>query len=129
MKNLKTKKINKKDYNFSHVGEASGKKYLYLLDKRKHLNILLNGKKREKIVGDGFINQEEKDVYDELYEKDEYEEDIFDKDYKNKYKQLLEEQKQKYFDLKNSCSFFKQNTFKDNKDEDNKRNSEKKIIR
>ena len=74
--------------------------------------------------------KEEKDVYDELYEKDEYEEDIFDKDYKNKYKQLLEEQKQKYFDLKNSCSFLnrEQNTFKDNKDKDNKRNSKKKLL-
>ena len=128
--NQKYKIINKKDYNFSHVGEASAKKYLYLLDKRKHLNFLLKGKKREKIVGEDFINQEEKDVYDELYEKDEYEEDIFDKDYKNKYKQLLEEQKQKYFDLKNSCSFLnrEQNTFKDNKDKDNKRNSKKKLL-
>ena len=50
--NQKYKIINKKDYNFSHVGEASAKKYLYLLDKRKHLNILLKGKKGEKIVGD-----------------------------------------------------------------------------
>ena len=129
--NPKYRKINKKDFNFSHVGEASAKKYLYLLDKRKHLNNLLKGKKREKIVADDFIHQEEKDVYDELYEKDEFEEDIFDKDYKNKYKQLLEEQKQKYFDLKNSCSFLSRNEpniYIENKDDDNKNNSKRKLL-
>ena len=101
------KKINRKDFNYSHIGEASAKKYLYLLDKNKHFNNILKGKKRNKIISDDYINQEEKDIYDELYEKDEYEEDIFEKDYKNKYMQILEEQKQKYFNLKKSCSFFK----------------------
>ena len=121
---LRYKKIQSKNFNYSHIGEASAKKYLYLIDKKKHLNNLLKGKKRNKIVEADFIDQEEKDIYDELYEKDEYEEDIFDKDYKNKYKQLLEEQKQKYFNLKNSCSFLDSSNKKkekENKEEDNKK--------
>ena len=121
---LRYKKIQSKNFNYSHIGEASAKKYLYLIDKKKHLNNLLKGKKRNKIVEAHFLDQEEKDIYDELYEKDEYEEDIFDKDYKNKYKQLLEEQKQKYFNLKNSCSFLDSSNKKkekENKEEDNKK--------
>ena len=67
------KKINRRDFNYSHIGEASSKKYLYLLDKKKHLNNLLKGKKHSKLVTDDYIHQEEKDIYDELYEKDEFE--------------------------------------------------------
>jgi len=118
------KKIQSKNFNYSHIGEASAKKYLYLIDRKKHLNNLLKGKKHNKIVEADFIEQEEKDIYDDLYEKDEYEEDIFDKDYKNKYKQLLEEQKQKYCNLKNSCSFLNNTNKKkekEYKEEDNKK--------
>jgi hypothetical protein len=131
MENKIEKKINRKDFNYSHIGEASAKKYLYLLDKKKHLNNLLKGKKRAKLVTDDFIHQEEKDVYDELYEKDDYEEDIFDKDYKNKYVQILEEQKQKYFNLKKSCSFLtndEQKEISQYKKEENKKISKKKIL-
>ena len=125
------KKINTKDFNFSHIGEASAKQYLYLLDKKKHLQNLLKGKKHAKLIEDDFVDQEEKDIYDELYEKDEYEEDIFDKDYKNKYLQLLEEQKQKYFNLKKSCSFLtntEKKEVKQNKFDENKKNSNKKLL-
>ena len=125
------KKINTKDFNFSHIGEASAKQYLYLLDKKKHLQNLLKGKKHAKLIEDDFVDQEEKDIYDELYEKDEYEEDIFDKDYKNKYLQLLEEQKQKYFNLKKSCSFLtntEKKEIKQNKFDENKKNSNKKLL-
>ena len=125
------KKINRKDFNYSHIGEASTKQYLYLLDKKKHLDRLLKGKKLNKLVETDFINQEEKDVYDELYEKDEFEEDIFDKDYKNKYLQLLEEQKQKYFNLKKSCSFLtnsEEKEIKENKLDENKKNYSKRKL-
>ena len=103
--NPKYKKIFRSDFNYSQIGEASAKQFSYILDKRNHLRELLKEKKLHKLVTENFIDQEEKDVYDDLYEKDGYEEDIFDKDYKNKYEQLLEEQKQKYLDLKNSCSY------------------------
>ena len=73
---LRYKKIQSKNFNYSHIGEASAKKYLYLIDKKKHLNNLLKGKKRNKIVEADFIDQEEKDIYNELYEKDEYERKI-----------------------------------------------------
>ena len=125
------KKINRKDFNYSHIGEASAKQYLYLLDKKKHLDNLLKGKKLNRLVETDFINQEEKDVYDELYEKDEFEEDIFDKDYKNKYLQLLEEQKQKYFNLKKSCSFLtnsEEKEIKENKLDENKKNYSKRKL-
>ncbi len=102
----KIKNIDSKDFNYSNVGEASIKQYLYLIDKKKYLNKLLKGKKRKKIVEDDFFKQEEKDIYEDLYEKDGFEEDIFDKDYKDKYEQKKEEQRKKYFDLKNACSFF-----------------------
>ena len=110
------KKMNRKDFNYSQIGEASAKKYLYLLNRKKHLNNLLKGMKRNKIISDDYIDQEENDVYDDLYEKDVYEEDIFDKDYKNKYMQILEEQKQKYFNLKKSCSLIENNERKDIRD-------------
>jgi hypothetical protein len=66
--NSKLKKIDSKNFNYSNVGEASAKKYLYLIDKKKHLNNLLKGKKRKKIVEEDFINQPEKDIYEEMYE-------------------------------------------------------------
>ena len=103
--NQKFRRIIRGDFNYSHIGQASAKQFSYLLDRRKKLKNILRGKKLNKIIGDDFIDQEEKDLYDDMYEKDEYEEDIFDKDYKNKYEQLLEEQKQKYFNFKKTCSF------------------------
>ena len=103
--NSKYVKINKNDYNYSHVGNASAKKYLYALDRKNHLNNLLKGKKREKIIpNDYFYQEEETDIYNDINEKEEYEDNIFDNDYQNKYKHFLEEQKQKYFNLKNSCT-------------------------
>ena len=120
--NQKYKRMIRSDFNYSHVGQASAKQFSYLLDKRTHLKNILKGKKHNKIIEDDFINQEEKDIYDDLYEKDEDEEDIFDKDYKNKYEQLLKEKKQKYFDLRKSCSFL----FGDDK---NKINENEKIFK
>lgn len=103
--NSKYEKINENDYNYSHVGNASAKKYLYVLDRKNHLNNLLKGKKREKIIPNDYLCQEEEsDIYNDIYEKEEYEDNIFDNDYQNKYKHFLEEQKQKYFNLKKSCS-------------------------
>ena len=91
--NSKYEKINENDYNYSHVGNASAKKYLYVLDRKNHLNNLLKGKKREKIIPNDYLCQEEEsDIYNDIYEKEEYEDNIFDNDYQNKYKHFLEEQ-------------------------------------
>ena len=93
--NPKYKKIFRSDFNYSQIGEASAKQFSYILDKRNHLRELLKEKKLHKLVTENFIDQEEKDVYDDLYEKDGYEEDIFDKDYKNNlviiFKKMLNE--------------------------------------
>lgn len=130
----KYQKINEKNYNYSHVGNASAKKYLYILDKKNHLNNLIKGKKHDKIIPNDFLNQEENDVYNGIYEKEEYEENIFDNDYKNKYKHFLEEQKQKYFNLKKSCTiltnFIKQKKKKNflDKKKDNNLREKKSLI-
>ena len=124
--NSKYEKINENDINFSHVGNASAKKYLYILDKKNYLK-----KKHEKIIPNDFLYQEEEtDIYNNMYEKEEFEENIFDDDYKNKYKNFLEEQKQKYFNLKKSCIILpeKKNKkrFLDKKKDNNMK--EKKLI-
>ncbi len=102
---IKLKKIDSQDFNYSNIGDASVKRYLYLIDKKKHLDNILKGKKRKKLIEDDFLDQEEKDEFDEMYEKDEGEEDIFNKDYKKKYLKMKEEERKKFFNLKNSCSF------------------------
>ena len=116
--NAKYHQICKKNYNYSHAGNASAKRFLNLMERTQYISRLLKGKKREKIVTDDFLHQEEKDIYDDAYEKDDFSEDIFDKDYKNHHQQILEEQKSKYFDLQKSCSNFnssdkKNGSFKD----------------
>ena len=126
---LKIKKINSSGYNFSYCGEASAKQYLFLIDKKKHLANLTKLSRRNKIISDDYINQKERDTYDNIYEKDEFEDDIFDKNYRNKYKQLLEEQKQKYFNLKKSCSFLSRKEEKLlNEDENKKKNSKRQLL-
>ena len=102
--NAKYYEMCKKDFNYSHVGNASAKKYLNIIDRAQYINNLLKGKKREKIVADDFLHQEDKSIYDDIYEKDEYSEDIFDKNYKNHHQKLLEEQKTKYLNFHKSCS-------------------------
>jgi hypothetical protein len=129
--NSKYDKINENDYNYSHVGNASAKKYLYALDKKNHLNNLLKDKKREKIIPNDFLYEEETD--NNIYEKEEYEDNIFDNDYQNKYKHFLEEQKQKYFNLKKTCTvlsnFIEQKNKKSSLDKNKDNNlREKKLM-
>ena len=129
--NKKFEKINQSDFNYSHFGEASSNRYLYLINKDKHLNDLLKGKKRKKIIEDDFVDKEDKDIYDDLYENNDYEEDIFDKDYNFKYKKMLKEQKQKYFNLKKSCSILSNSNIEKIMKEDNNNNnnnSKKRLI-
>ena len=96
--------INNEDFNFSHIGKASLKQFLYLLDKKKDIDNLYQNKKERKIETHDFFDEKEKDFYDEAYEKDEYEDSIFDKSYDAKYKKELKEKKEKFPQLRNSCS-------------------------
>ena len=48
-----------KGYNYSHAGKVSAFKFSYLLDKKSHIDKILEGKKRNKIVEVDFIDKEE----------------------------------------------------------------------
>ena len=117
--------INNEDFNFSHIGKASQKQFLYLLDKKKDIDNLYQNKKERKIETHDIFEEKEKDFYDDDYEKDEYEDNIFDKSYEARYKKELKEKKDKYPQLRNSCSCFDINNKQGNIK--NKKNSEKKI--
>ena len=59
-KPIKTKKsslsqINNEDFNFSHIGKASQKQFLYLLDKKKDIDNLYQNKKERKIETHDFF--------------------------------------------------------------------------
>ena len=105
-----------KDYNYSHAGNISAEKILNLIDRTHQINRILKGKKREKVVMVDFLHQEDKNMYEENDEKDDFCEDIFDKNYKNHYQQLLDEQKSKYFNLQKSCSNLNSRNDKNHKD-------------
>ena len=52
-------------------------------------------KNNEKIEPQDYFHEKEKLEYDDIYEKDEYEDDIFNKEYDLKYKKELQEKKLK----------------------------------
>ena len=85
--NSKLSKINSEDFIFSQMGEASTKQFLYLLDKKKEIDDLFQNKKpkKVKIKSPDFLNPKEKDLYDYEFDKNQYEDNIFDKDYEIKY--------------------------------------------
>ena len=95
----------KKDNLYSHAGKVSSEKLSYLLDRKSHIDKILAGKKRTKIVETDFINKEES--YDELENQinDAEEEDIFTKEYEIKHISDLNDQRLKYFsNVKNPCT-------------------------
>ena len=102
----KLSQIDSEDFNFSHIGDASAKQFLYLLEKKKDIDNLFQNKKVKKAEPQDFWHEKEKDLYDDIFEKDEYEDDIFDKEYDIKYKKELQEKRQKYEPPKNSCAYF-----------------------
>ena len=109
-KNSKLSQIDSEDFNFSHIGDVSAKKFLYLLDKKKNIDILFENKKAKvkKIEPQNFLHEKEKDQYDDLYEKEEYEDNIFDKEYDIKYRKELKEKRKKYEPPKNACAFLQE---------------------
>ena len=98
--------IKKKEILFSHAGKVSSEKLSYLLDRKSHIDKILAGKKRTKIVETDFINKEESynDLEDQI--NDIEEEDIFTNEYEAKHISEINEQKLKYFsNVKNPCTF------------------------
>ena len=104
--NSKLAQINSDDFIFSQMGEASIKQFLYLLDKKKEIDNLFQNKKVKKDESSDFFKEKEKDFYDFEFEKNQYEDNIFDKDYDIKYKKEQEEKMKKYEPPKNSCAYF-----------------------
>ena len=102
-KDSKLSQIDKEDFNFSHIGDASAKKFLYLLDKKKNIDNLFQKKKQKEEPQAKLL--ENKDIYDDIYQKDEFEDDIFDKAYDAKHKKELKEKRAKYELPKNSCAY------------------------
>ena len=100
-KNSKLSQIDCEDFNFSQIGDASAKRYLYLLDKKKNIDNL--NKKQTKNNSQELLI-ENKDIYDNIYQKGEYQEDIFDKAYDAKLKKEKEEKRQKNELPKKSCA-------------------------
>ena len=98
--------IKKKEILYSHAGKVSSEKLSYLLDRKSHIDKILAGKKRTKIVETDFINKEES--YDDLEDQinDIEEEDIFTNEYEAKHISEINDQKLKYFsNVKNPCTF------------------------
>ena len=98
--------IKKNESLYSHTGKAASQKFSYLLDRKSHIDKILAGKKRVKIVETDFIDKEES--FDEFENQinDIEEEDIFTKEYKKKHILDLNDQKLKYFsNVKNPCTY------------------------
>ena len=126
-KKSKLDKIDSEDFNFSHVGDASEQKFLYLLDKKKNIDDFFENKKvkQKKVEPQDFWHEKEKDIYDDLYEKDEYEDDIFDKEYDRKYKKELKERRQKFAPPKNACAIIDEDTELEQKKNKKKKKEDK----
>ena len=100
--------------NYSKVGKFTAQKFSYVLDKSSHADKILKDKPRKKIIEKSYL--EKLDIESEDKDDDkEYSIDIFDKDYKNKYNDLLEAQKIKYFDYTKSCGMNKKLNLEENK--------------
>ena len=129
-KSIKSKlsQIDSEDFNYSHVGEASTQQFLYLLEKKKDIDNLYENKKVVKEESKSFINEKDKDkdLYDDVFDKGEYEDDIFNKSYEAKYQKELNEKKLKYPQPRNSCSFIDINDKTKSKNKKNKKIQEKK---
>ena len=98
--------IKRNEILYSHAGKATTQKFSYLLDRKSHIDKILAGKKRVKIVETDFIDKEES--FDELENQinDIEEEDIFTNEYEIKHISDLNDQKLKYFsNVKNPCTY------------------------
>jgi len=110
-----------KGYNYSHAGKVSAFKFSYLLDKKSHIDKILEGKKRNKIVEVDFIDRDETfDDYENQMNENEFD-DIFTDEYKMRHIMDLKEQRLKYFsNVKNPCTYIESKVKKKPKNKRNK---------
>ena len=117
--------IDKKEILYSHAGKVSTEKLSYLLDRKSHIDKILAGKKRTKIVETDFINKEES--YDDFDNQinDIEQEDIFTNEYEIKHISDLNEQKLKYFsNVKNPCTYIESKIKSKSKNKDKNKKQE-----
>ena len=113
-----------KGYNYSHAGKVSAFKFSYLLDKKSHIDKILEGKKRNKIVEVDFIDKEETlDDYENQMNENDFD-DIFTDEYKIRHIMDLKEQRLKFFsNVKNPCTYIENKVKKKPKNKRNKANN------
>ena len=112
-------KINIKG-NYSKIGKYTAEKYSYIFERSAHAEKILKDKPRKQIIEKSYLERVDNDNLDKSEDKDSI--DIFNKDYKNKYNDLIEYQKNKYFNFQHSCALNKQFINEENKQ--NKEHSE-----
>ena len=109
---------------YSHAGKVSAFKFSYLLDKKSHIDKILEGKKRNKIVEVDFIDKEETlDDYENQMNENDFD-DIFTDEYKIRHIMDLKEQRLKFFsNVKNPCTYIENKVKKKPKNKRNKANN------
>ena len=110
---MKGIEMNTKD-NYSRAGRASAKVFSYIIDRSDKINQILKDKQYKRYLDQDYFEKEDKDSFDDS--KDLIFEDIFDKNYKDHYAELLGQQKVKYFKYIKSCAFNKKFIREDKKD-------------
>ena len=105
-------KINVKG-NYSKFGKFTAQKFSYILDKSSHADKVLKDKPRKKLIEKSYLEKIDNDYLDKSEDKDFI--DIFDTNYKNQYNELIEYQKNKYFDYTRSCAINKKYNLEENK--------------
>ena len=99
--------LHKKGFLYSHAGKVSTEKFSFLLDRKSHIDKILAGIKRAKLIEEDYLDKEDS-VDDELQNQinDIEDNDIFTKEYETKHISDLNEQKLKYFsNVKNPCTY------------------------
>ena len=91
--------------NYSRIGKTLAKIHPLNFDKTDKIKELLKNKDHKRYLAQDYFEKEDKDSFDDSKELNF--EDIFDKNYKNHYSEILKQQKAKYFKFIKSCAFNK----------------------
>ena len=102
--------------NYSRMGKASAKLFSYIIDRNDKIKRLLKQKQHKNHLDKEVLEKRDDDSFDDSKEYN-YE-DIFDKNYKDHFADILAQQKYKYFKYIKSCAFNKK-FISDNKKDEN----------
>ena len=101
--------------NYSKIGKFTANKYSYIIDKTSHADKILRDKPRKNIIEKSYLERIDGENLDDRSDDKDYI-NIFDNDYKNKYNELIDHQKNKYFSYTRSCALNKKCNFEEKKD-------------